>query len=76
MTKSPRQVPSEPLSMLFYRYSNGAVGRTAWIENHIADHLRDKFKNKPRGGVPIYVIRCRPKTKTEPNNLNARFVEP
>jgi hypothetical protein len=51
----------EPRSMLFYRYPGGEVGRTTWIDNNIADYLCEKFKKKPRGGRPIYVIRCYPK---------------
>jgi hypothetical protein len=47
--------------MLFYRYSDDAIGRTTWVENAIANKLRDKFKKKPQGGQPIYVIRCYPK---------------
>jgi hypothetical protein len=56
---------SEPRSMLFYRYSDNAIGRTQWIENHIADHLRDKFKKKAEGGRPIYVVRCKPRERSD-----------
>jgi hypothetical protein len=40
------------------------MGRSAWIENHVADHLIQSLKKPAKraaGTRPVYVVRCYPK---------------